>query len=150
MLCFICHGILSKNHYILPCGHRFHFKCIYILDYYQPTKCPYCRQTYEESISFRLRSRTILLNKFKKLIKKVNENKDKTEKTKIIIDIFTIMKNNFRIIRYLKNDFFHIILIKINQLKQEVILEPTIPLQLKNSVFRVMDLTKENIEKIIN
>ena len=83
-------------------------------------------------------------------IKKVNENKDKTEKTKIIIDIFTIMKNNFRIIRYLKNDFFHIILIKINQLKQEVILEPTIPLQLKNSVFRVMDLTKEKIEKIIN
>jgi hypothetical protein len=150
MLCFICHSILSKNHYILPCGHRFHFKCIYILDYYQPTKCPYCRQTYEESISFRLRSRTILLNKFKKLIKKVNENKDKSEKTKIIIDIFTIMKNNFRIIRYLKNDFFHIILIKINQLKQEVILEPTIPLQLKNSVFRVMDLTKENIEKIIN
>ena len=27
MLCFICHGILSKNHYILPCGHRFHFIC---------------------------------------------------------------------------------------------------------------------------
>ena len=150
MLCFICHGILSKNHYILPCGHRFHFKCIHILDYYQPTKCPYCRQTYEESISFRLRSRTILLNKFKKLIKQVDENKDKSEKTKIIIDIFTIMNNNFRIIRYLKNDFFHTILIKIIQLKQEVILEPTIPLQLKNSVFRVMDLTKGKIDNITN
>lgn len=148
MICYICHGILSKNHYILPCGHRFHFKCINILDYYQPSKCPYCRQIYDESISFRLRSRTILLNKVINLIKHVDVNKDKSEKTKIIIDIFTLMNNNFRIIRYLKNDFFQIILEKIIQLKQALIIEPTIPLQLKNYLVRVMDLTKENFENI--
>lgn len=149
MLCYICHCRLSKNHYILPCGHRFHFKCIHILDYYQPSKCPYCRQTYDESISFRLRSRTILLNKVINLIKHVDVNKDKSEKTKIIIDIFTLMNNNFRIIRYLKNDFFQIILEKIIQLKQSLILEPTIPLQLKKYLVMVMDLTKEKMDKII-
>lgn len=150
MLCYICHDTLSKIHYTLPCNHKVHFKCLNILDYYQPSKCPYCRQSFEEGISFRLRSRTNLLNNLKTKIKQVDMNEGKTEKIRIIIEIFVLLNENFRFIRYLKNNFLNIILFKINSFTSIVSLESTIPIQLKNTFIKEMSVTKEKIENIIN
>ena len=150
MLCYICHDKLSKIHYTLPCNHKVHFKCINILDYYQPSRCPYCRQSYYEGISFRLRSRTNLLNNLKTKIEQVKMNEDKTEKIRIILEIFILMNENFRCIRYLKYNFFNILLVKISNITTEVSLEPTIHIQLKHLLIKEMGVTKGKIENITN
>jgi hypothetical protein len=143
--CPICYDKLSKIHLVLPCGHRFHFKCMELC---KPQICPYCRQLYEKPISARLRSRTHLVNKLKEYMFNITLLDTREHKVKIMLEIFKLINNNFNIIKYFGVRFLDILQNKIKELKLELIYE-CISKELKNKMFEEMEITRKTIEYYI-
>ena len=70
-ICPICFDNLGRIYRDLPCGHRFHHKCLKMTEKKEATthNCPYCRQEYE---NIKIRSRQNLLLSIKEKEMKVN------------------------------------------------------------------------------
>ena len=150
MDCSICFKILPRVHLVLPCGHKFHFSCLDQWYNFKPGLCPYCRQTNGGGIYSRLRSKKKLIRYFVDKCREVNLTINKEEKVKIMLDIFTLVNNNMRILRFEYKILFETILNRIEVISNEILYLTFISEKLKDNLYYEMDITKKNINKLID
>lgn len=146
--CLICFDKLPKCHRVLPCSHKYHFKCIKMWeqkidknDKYKINKntkynCPYCRQEYS---NMTLRKREIpegytyqeycLKKEFTSLVKKYLEKivnvYTKIQRINLNIDLFNILitKKYLNLIKNKKETYEHfvnVVLKKIIELRKDI------------------------------
>ena len=124
--CPICYEKLGRIYKELPCGHRYHYKCIKIYENLKKNenlKCCYCREPYR---IMKLRDRKltgkeqnkklIFCNSLKNLLNNVSINKELNTKVIVVNNIFKIIIKEIDMIKNQKFNFNTLLPIVINKL----------------------------------
>ena len=151
--CAICCGTNNRYSITLPCGHRFHSRCLDLLNNYSICKCPYCRENYDAPMYCRLRSKTKYFKQLKSYTdlsskirldfknNKISNSELINSNAKLVCDIFNTLNKRFRIMRFhLNKKFCDVVLSKLDQIESDIELEdfesiiPSICISLKQEI----------------